>query len=198
MSGSPDELMRLLDGKIDAAELARNPTLASIADRVYGVKIDPSVKPKKARDLVEGETTVSATQIENTSNPMDLMIEVVEGQAPEIEIPTPLPAPLPNVAIPDEPALQTKKRSILFFPSLLGLGVVIANLFGAFSFLGGNCIEGDLCPADGFTRLNLLDFWKIDTGYAWSEPITNGVYGIPDVVAGVVLIIMLLFTIRKK
>ena len=49
MSGSPDELIRLLDGKIDAAELARNPTLASIADRVYGVKIDPSVKPKKAR-----------------------------------------------------------------------------------------------------------------------------------------------------
>ena len=198
MSGSPDELIRLLDGKIDAAELARNPTLASIADRVYGVKIDPSVKPKKARDLVEGETTVSATQIENTSNPMDLMIEVVEGQAPALEIPNPLPAPLPNAAIPDEPILQTKKRSILFFPSLLGLGVVIANLFGAFSFLGGNCLEGDLCPADGFTRLNLLDFWKIDTGYAWSEPITNGVYGIPDIVAGVVLIILVLFTIRKK
>ena len=134
MSGSPDELIRLLDGKIDAAELARNPTLASIADRVYGVKIDPSVKPKKARDLVEGETTVSSTQIENTSNPMDLMIEVVEGQAPGLEIPVPLPAPLPNAAIPDEPILQTKKRSILFFPSLLGLGVVIANLFGAFSF----------------------------------------------------------------
>ena len=46
--------------------------------------------------------------------------------------------------------------------------------------------------------LNLLDFWKIDTGYAWSEPITNGVYGIPDIVAGVVLIILVLFTIRKK
>lgn len=198
MSGSPDELIRLLDGKIDAAELARNPTLASIADRVYGVKIDPNVKPKKARDLVEGEATVNATQIENTSNPMDLMIEVVEGEEPNIGLPAELPIPTLNAPIPSEPVLKTKKRSILFIPSLLGLGIVIANLFGAFSFLGGNCIEGDICPVDGYTRLNLLDFWKIDTGYAWSEPITNGVYGIPDVVAGVVLIIMLLFTIRKK
>ena len=91
MSTSQDELIRLLDGKIDAAELARNPTLASIADRVYGVKIDPSVKPKKARDLLDQPQTVQATQIEQTSNPMDLMVEyVADDSQPTLPAPQPI------------------------------------------------------------------------------------------------------------
>ena len=118
MSTSQDELIRLLDGKIDAAELARNPTLASIADRVYGVKIDPSVKPKKARDLLDQPQTVQATQIEQTSNPMDLMVEyVADDSQPILPIPQPMEIAetLPAPVIPNEPVLQKKKRSILFY-----------------------------------------------------------------------------------
>lgn len=201
MSTSQDELIRLLDGKIDAAELARNPTLASIADRVYGVKIDPTVKPKKARDLVEQPQTVQTTQIEQTRNPIDLMVEYVEDNSqPVTPVSQPIQAPELQVApiIPDEPIMQKKKRSILFYFFAIDFIAVVANLFGAFSFLGGTCTEGDLCPVDGYTRLNLLDFWKVDTGYAWSLPITEGAYGIPDIVAISVLFILLMVTIRKK
>lgn len=201
MSKSQDELIRLLDGKIDAAELARNPTLASIADRVYGVKIDPSVKPKKARDLLDQPQTVQATQIEQTSNPMDLMVEyVADSSQPTLPVPQPMEISetLPSPVIPDEPVLQKKKRSIFFYFFGIDFIAVIANLFGAFSFLGGSCLEGDLCPVDGYTRLNLLDFWKVDTGEAWSLPITQGSYGIPDIVAISVLFILLMATIRKK
>ena len=201
MSTSQDELIRLLDGKIDAAELARNPTLASIADRVYGVKIDPSVKPKKARDLLDQPQTVQATQIEQTSNPMDLMVEyVADDSQPTLPAPQPMEItePLPSPVIPDEPVLEKKKRSILFYFFGLDFIAVIANLFGAFSFLGSSCTEGDLCPVDGYTRLNLLDFWKVDTGHAWSLPITQGSYGIPDIVAISILFILLMVTIRKK
>ena len=59
------------------------------------------------------------------------------------------------------------------------------------------CDSGDLCPADGYTRINLMDIYKIDTGYGWSEPVQAGIYGIPDIVAVVVLFAALILTIRK-
>ena len=45
-----DQLRRLLDGEIDAGELAGDRVMASIADRVFGVKVDPAVRPVKPRD----------------------------------------------------------------------------------------------------------------------------------------------------
>ena len=50
MSLSDDQLRRLLDGEIDAGELADDRVMASIADRVFGVKVDPAVRPVKPRD----------------------------------------------------------------------------------------------------------------------------------------------------
>ena len=40
-----DQLRRLLDGEIDAGELAGDRVMASIADRVFGVKVDPASGP---------------------------------------------------------------------------------------------------------------------------------------------------------
>ena len=46
MTSIQDRLQQLLDGELDAADLAEDPTLASLADRLYGIKIQP-VAPKK-------------------------------------------------------------------------------------------------------------------------------------------------------
>jgi hypothetical protein len=42
-----------------------------------------------------------------------------------------------------------------------------------------------------------MDIYKIDTGYGWSEPLQAGIYGIPDIVAVVVLFAALVLTMRK-
>ena len=75
---------------------------------------------------------------------------------------------------------------------------VVLNLFGVWSYVVGSmCESGDLCPAEGYTRINLMDIYKIDTGYGWSEPLQAGIYGIPDIVAVVVLFAALVLTMRK-
>jgi len=75
---------------------------------------------------------------------------------------------------------------------------VILNLFGVWSSVFGSlCQSGDLCPSDGYTRLNLMEIYKLDTGYGWSEPVQTGAYGIPDIVAVVVLGIAILAMRRK-
>ena len=38
MSSIQDRLQQLLDGEIDAADIADDPTLVSLADRLYGIK----------------------------------------------------------------------------------------------------------------------------------------------------------------
>jgi hypothetical protein len=71
-------------------------------------------------------------------------------------------------------------------------------MVGALSvFLGSMCSSGDLCPSDGYTRINLVDFYKIDTGYGWSEPIQTGAYGLPDVIALGVLGVLMFISMRK-
>ena len=107
------------------------------------MKIDPSVKPKKARDLIDQPQTVQATQIEQTSNPMDLMVEyVADDSQPTLPGPQPMEITetLPSPVIPNEPVLQKKKRSILFYFFGIDFIAVIANLFEAFSFLS-SCLK---------------------------------------------------------
>ena len=59
------------------------------------------------------------------------------------------------------------------------------------------CQAGDLCPTDGYTRINLMEIYKVNSGYGWSEPVQTGAYGLPDIVAVVVFGIALLMTMRK-
>ena len=52
MSDIQERLQKLLDGELDAAEVAEDPALASLADRLYGIKITP-VQPKNFEILVK-------------------------------------------------------------------------------------------------------------------------------------------------
>ena len=50
MSDAKDRLKKLLDGDLEASDIAEDASLVSLADRLYGIKI-ANVKPVKARDL---------------------------------------------------------------------------------------------------------------------------------------------------
>ncbi|MBM53586.1 MAG: hypothetical protein CMB36_00955 [Euryarchaeota archaeon] len=190
MSDIQKRLQKLLDGELDAAEVAEDPALASLADRLYGIKIQP-VEPKKLRDF-ENQATAPSAPLPAT----DMMIEVIgdvaleHPPAPSAELPPISPMPIAGES------KNKKSFGLMSYASLLGLLTVLANMFGYLHTLVGSMCT-DACSNEGHTKMNLLEIYRLDSINGWSLPVTEGVVGIPDVVAVVSLIVMM-FLLRKK
>jgi len=190
MSDIQERLQKLLDGELDAAEVAEDPALASLADRLYGIKIQP-VQPKKLRDFEEQATAPSAPLPAT-----DMMIEVIgdvaldHPPAPAAELP-----PIASMPIAGDKKIK-KSFGILSYASFVGVLAVLANMFGYLHTLVGSMCT-NACSNEGHTKMNLLEIYRLDSINGWSLPVTEGVVGIPDVVAVVSLFAMMLL-LRKK
>ena len=190
MSSIQDRLQQLLDGDIDAADIADDPTLVSLADRLYGIKI-AAVQPVKARDAKDLLATSGA--VTEVAPPTNMLIEVI---APEAGINAGVPLPLPDMAL-DMPPMPVAKKSPLRFVMASGLGLVLANLFGLFSGILGGLCESGTCRGLEQDRLNLMSphLWGESDGWSYSllsESMSgvggvSGGIGIPDIAALVVL-----------
>lgn len=190
MSSIQDRLQQLLDGEIDAADIADDPTLVSLADRLYGIKI-AAVQPVKARDAKDLLPTPAA--VTEVAPPTNMLIEVI---APEVSPNAGVPLPLPDMAL-DMPPMPLAKKSPLRLVMASGLGLVFANLFGLFSGILGGLCESGVCRGEEQVRLNLMSphQWGESDGWSYSllSESMNGVggvsggIGIPDIVALVVL-----------
>ncbi|DAC32858.1 MAG TPA: hypothetical protein HA356_01965, partial [Candidatus Poseidoniaceae archaeon] len=142
MDSSRDRLQQLLDGDLSPEDIADDPALISLADRLYGIKIAPS-RPMKARDMAEATPGAAA----EVGTPTDMLIEVIGDITPAS----------PNLVLPDgslpplQPIAQEKsKTNPLTYVIGAGLLFVITNMFGLLqSVFGSGCLEGDLCPSDG-------------------------------------------------
>ena len=191
MTSSNDLLKKLLAGDFSPEEIAGDPVLVSLADRIYGIKISP-VTPVKPRDAQSIDSAIAAP-ITEVAPPTDMLIEVIGDIAPVTAL------PMPSAEIPVATEVRVAKKSNNLARLLMvGLGAVVLNLFGVWSSVFGSmCEAGDLCPTDGYTRINLMEAYKINTGYGWSEPVQTGIYGIPDIVAVVVLTGALFLSMRK-
>ena len=191
MTSSKDLLKKLLAGDFSPEEIAGDPVLVSLADRIYGIKISP-VTPVKPRDAQSIDSAIAAP-ITEVAPPTDMLIEVIGDIAPVTAL------PMPSAEIPVAAEVRVAKKSNNLARLLMvGLGAVVLNLFGVWSSVFGSmCEAGDLCPTDGYTRINLMEAYKINTGYGWSEPVQTGIYGIPDIVAVVVLTGALFLSMRK-
>ena len=99
MSDIQQRLQKLLDGELDPAEVAEDPALASLADRLYGIKIQP-VQPKKLRDFDE-QTNAPSAPLPAT----DMMIEVIGDVA--LEHP-----PAPAAELPVAPIAIASKANL--------------------------------------------------------------------------------------
>lgn len=189
MSDIQERLQKLLDGELDAAEVAEDPALASLADRLYGIKIQ-AVQPKKLRDF-ESTQSLPAAPLPAT----DMMIEVI-GDVALSHPPAPV-ADLPPLApVPEAVTNQSKSFGALSLISGIGLLAVVANMFGFLhSLVGSMCTNA--CSNEGHTKMNLLDLHRLDSINGWSLPVTEGVVGIPDIVAVIVLFASV-FLLKKK
>ncbi len=190
MTSIEERLQQLLDGELDAADLAEDPTLASLADRLYGIKIQ-AVAPKKMRDFAE------PAQPSAPLPATDMMIEVI-GDVALQHLPAPsadLPLPSQPTPLPDLPR-KGKSFGAFSYLSIGGLAFVVANLFGLFSSLVGSaCTKA--CSDEGNTKMNLLELYRLDSIDGWSQPLTEGIVGIPDIVACITLLVAI-FMLRKS
>ena len=185
MATTSERLQQLLDGELDPADIADDPTLVSLADRIYGIKIAP-VQPVKARDI-NPSSTPGITEV---APPTDMLIEVIESEVPAIQ------APLPVL---DMPPLSEPARTRRPWFSLTLLGVSVLNLFGVFGYLFGSlCDPNDLCPSEGYNRLNWASVHEITNGNAWSLTVLDGSFGIPDMVAIIASVILVVYFSGRK
>jgi hypothetical protein len=203
--GDLDDLRRLLDGDVDAEGLANNPTLASIAERVYGINIEPMKISKPSQMSVEASVSsnVSSSVVELSTDPLDLMVEVVEGNFPPHAAGSPsmgLPGLIPPA--PGQMSGGVEGRNSGFGKIRMGvlsiLMLEILNLFGVFGTLFGSVCSSGICPDVGRTRINLLSIGDIGSGIGWSEPLQAGSIGIPDIVAIIGLLAIFVIMTKRK
>lgn len=198
MSDVKERLKKLLDGDLEASDIAEDAALVSLADRLYGIKI-ANVKPVKARDL-ENQVGGINQEPQQFGQTPSLMVEVIEPAS------APLPE-LPHLAMPKLPSKKSK-LSPLAILSISGLLFVLLNLFGMFSSLFDSSCEIGSCRGDGQTRINLMDFYKFNESDGWSYSLTSddmsglggqaGGIGIPDLVALIGLIGLIILALKRK
>jgi hypothetical protein len=185
MATTSERLQQLLDGELDPADIADDPTLVSLAGRIYGIKIAP-VQPVKSRDLQPS----AASGITEVAPPTSMLIEVIEPEAPAIQ------APLPVLDMPPVAEVVPNRRPLI---PLALLGTSILNLFGIFGYLLGSlCEPSDLCPSDGYNRINWASIHEITNGNGWSLTILDGSFGIPDLVAVICSLILVVYFSGRK
>ena len=201
MSSIHDRLQQLLDGEIDAADIADDPTLVSLADRIYGIKI-AAVQPTKPRDA--NAILTPAADVTEVAPPTDMLVEVI---APAVPATPAVPLPDPNMAL-NMPPVPSGKKSPLRFVFAGGLMFCVLNLFGLFYSALNSLCETGTCRGEEQTRLNLMSPHKIGESDGWSYSLlsdsmsgvggTAGGIGIPDIVALVVLLAGLFVLSRRK
>ena len=122
--------------------------------------------------------------------------------------PTSLPLPdLPHLDMPDLPSKKSKPSPLALL-SISGLLFVLLNLFGLFSSLFDSSCEIGSCRGNGQTRINLMDFYKFGESDGWSYSLISddmsgiggeaGGIGIPDLLAIIGLIGLIIFAFKRK
>ena len=173
MSDSDNRLQELLDGKLSVEEIAADPILSSLAERIYGSEFLENV------GITRGDTKRALVEQFSEIDGDDLLIE----DLPDMELPLPMPGDMPpNPTNESDNTSDSGNRSKLPI-ALPGIGLLIgvANLFGALAVLGSSCTGGG-CPSDGHTRLNWASIGNFDSGWGWSPSILDGSYGTPDII----------------
>ena len=190
MSLPDDQLRRLLDGEIDAGELAGDRVMASIADRVFGVKVDPAVRPVKPRDAA------TMGQEHGTAAPAqpEVLVEIIPGGGAPLPTmdPPPIAAAVPTL---ERPATIKRRRKGLIFIGILGLTAALVNVFVGMGEFIPTCDASVHVTCGQSLKLNWLDAYKTAEHIAWG-PV--GVWGIPDMVATGASALLMLFGFKKR
>jgi len=179
LSDSRVKLQQLLDGELDPSEIANDPTLSSLAERIYGMDI-------KALMAEKGISTPTVEQIPPpaTGTVTGPMVEVIpETTAPMANLPP--PAPIPE-------STDTGRRPLFIIIGVLILGLSIFNLLIGIGEIFNPC-STDWCSDN--MKFNWLSPHQMSSDSAWGEV---GTAGIPDYAMIAGASVLALLGLRKK
>jgi len=180
LSDSKGKLQQLLDGELDPSEIANDPTLSSLAERIYGMDIKALMAEKGiiAPPPLDAATSTAATP---SAGPM---VEVIPDVAsPMANLPP--PAPLPDM-------VAASRKPLFIILGLLALGISVFNLVVGIGEIFNPCTT-DWCTTN--LKLNWLSPHQISNDSGWGEV---GAAGIPDYAMIVGGVILTLLGLRKK
>ena len=182
MDARREKLKQLLDGELDPSEFVKDPTLASLAERIYGMDIKALMAEKGIS--VPEEPSISLPGAADTSAPK---VEVVGGEVSELP-----PLPVPG-AIPELEETTAPGRNKLFITlGLMALSVAVLNLFVGFGSIYNPC-STDWCQDN--SKLIWLAPHLITQDGGWGPA---GQLGIPDIAMCLGGLTLTLLGMRRK
>jgi hypothetical protein len=169
------KLQQLLDGELDPSEIISDPTLASLAERIYGMDIKALLSEKG----------IEMPSVENPSLPSTSLIEVIPSSN--------LPPPAPLGEIPALEQTSAASRNTLFILlGVLALSLALLNLVMGLGELYNPCTT-DWCGDN--SKFIWLAPHQITQDGGWGSV---GTAGIPDYAMIGGGLILTLLGLRKK
>ena len=192
MADGENRLKELLDGKLSAQEIADDPVLASLAERIYGSDFLEHV------GITRGETKRALVEQFSEIEGDDLLIDVLPMDDSPLPMPEDMP-PNPSYELESEGQSGNSLMGKLnIFSGLIGIVAILTNLFYGFgNFLSGCTTEAMHmgCSTTPRLKLNWMDFFRIDDQIAWSEV---GLIGKSDIVLVLFCIILIIRGLKSK
>ena len=189
MSEDDSRLKELLDGKLSAQEIADDPVLASLAERIYGSDFLDNV------GISRGETKRALAEQFSEVDGDDLLID----ELPEGGLPLPMPEDMPPVPVNEDLDVVDSGRSLIhklrIFGGSIGILVVITNMFYGLGNLLSVCATDVRSTCGESLKLNWIDFFRMDEHIAWSP---TGSIGIPDVILALLCIANIVYGLRGR
>ena len=189
MGDDDNRLKELLDGNLSPEEIADDPVLASLAERIYGTDFLDRV------GITRGETKRALVDQFSEIDGDDLLIE----NLPDSGLPLPMPEdmpPNPSFDMDDEAESgRSLKHKLSLSGGLIGLTTVIFNLFYGFGHILSGCSLEIHSTCTTSMKLNWVEFHRMNEHIAWSP---TGTIGIPDVLLALVCLWYIVCGLRSR
>ena len=190
MGEDDNRLKELLDGNLSPEEIADDPVLASLAERIYGTDFLDRV------GITRGETKRALVEQFSEIDGDDLLIDVIPDDGLSLPMPEDMP-PNPSFDIDDvgHPGGRSMKNKLFLISGLTGLIALMVNLFYGFGNILSGCAAEVHSTCSTSMKLNWAEFHRMDEHIAWSP---TGTIGIPDVILALICIWYIVCGLRAR
>ena len=173
-----DRVKQLLDGGLSAEEIADDPMLASLAERIYGSDF--------LDDIGISRGATKRALVEQLSEDDILIDDIPDGDLPPLPMPGDMPPDPENIFDVEDEGGRKRILSRMVFGGI-GIVVVLTNLFYGLGNFLSLCDDGHVSCTEN-VKLNWMDVHHISEHIAWS-PV--GSIGIPDIALAIIFIAIL-------
>ena len=190
MADEDNRVKDLLDGNLSPEEIADDPVLASLAERIYGTDFLDRV------GITRGETKRALVEQFSEIDGDDLLIDVIPDDGLSLPMPEDMP-PNPSFELDGDTHSdgRSMKHKLSLISGLSGLIAIVVNLFYGFGNFMSGCSAEVHSTCSTSMKLNWAEFHRMDEHIAWSP---TGSIGIPDVILALICVWYIVCGVRAR